>query len=105
MGRTAGMEAALCGRPTISGGDDQGRRTRVAGATGALAAGAPRPRCRDLRFAALAGLRSVAGPAPEKTQAHPARPNFLYRGPTHARHHCLARIAIDPTERLTKIRR
>src|SRR6476619_4457479 len=33
---------ALCGRPHISGGDDQRGRTRVAGATGALAAGAPR---------------------------------------------------------------
>src|SRR5215467_15864110 len=88
FGRKAVLRA-LCGGPNISGGDDQRRRTRVAGATGALAAGAPRPRCRDLRSAALARLRSVAGPAPEKAQARPARPNFLYRGPAHPRHYCL----------------
>src|SRR5919201_1047453 len=105
LGRTAGMKGrALCGRPNISGGDDQRRRTRVAGATGALAAGAPRPRCRDLRAAALAGLRSVAGPALEKAQAHPARPDFLHRGSAHSRHYCLARISVDPTQSgLTKI--
>jgi hypothetical protein len=40
----------------FGGGDDQRGRTRVAGATGALAAGASRPRRRDLRIAALAGF-------------------------------------------------
>src|ERR671931_2008394 len=77
-------------RPSISGGDDQRGRTRVAGATGALAAGASRSRCRDLRPAALAGLRSVAGSATEEAQARPARPHFLYRGPAYARHYRLA---------------
>src|SRR5262245_6245644 len=75
--------------PSFSGGDDQRGRTRVAGATGALAAGAPRPRCRDLRLAALAGFRSAAGSAVEEAQAPPARPHFLYRGPAHPRHYCL----------------
>src|SRR5262249_2590159 len=75
--------------PSFSGGDDQRGRTRVAGATGALAAGAPRPRCRDLRLAALAGFRSAAGSAVEEPQAPPARPHFLYRGPAHPRHYCL----------------
>src|SRR5262249_7240397 len=37
----------------FGGGDDQRGRTRVAGATGALAAGASRPGCRDLRIAAF----------------------------------------------------
>src|SRR6266511_3660070 len=45
---------------------------------------------RDLRPAALAGLRSVAGSATEKAQARPARPHFLYRGPAHPRHYCVA---------------
>src|SRR5262249_4473442 len=61
-----------------------------------LAAGAPRPRCRDLRLAALAGLRSAAGSAIEEAQAPPARPHFLYRGPTHPRHYCLGAGAGRP---------
>src|SRR5262249_56019704 len=68
---------------------DSGARTRVAGATGALASGDPRPRCRDPRLAALAGFRSAAGSAVEEAQAPPARPHFLYRGPAHPRHYCL----------------
>src|SRR5262249_38440101 len=95
FGRKAVLRA-LCGGPSFSGGDDQRRRTRVAGATGALAAGAPRPRCRDLRLAALAGLRSAAGSAIEEAQAPPARPHFLYRGPTHPRHYCLGAGAGRP---------
>src|SRR5262245_59451034 len=97
FGRKAVLRA-LCGGPSFSGGDDQRRRTRVAGATGALAAGAPRPRCRDLRLAALAGLGSAAGSAIEEAQAPPARPHFLYRGPAHPRHYCLiADIRRDQT--------
>src|SRR5215510_10085785 len=88
FGRKAVLRA-LCGGPSFSGGDDQRRRTRVAGATGALAAGAPRPRCRDLRLAAFAGFGSAAGSAIEEAQAPPARPHFLYRGPAHPRHYCL----------------
>src|SRR5215831_6702298 len=87
-----GRKPHACGSPNISGGDDQRRRTRVAGATGAFAAGAPRSRRRDLRPAAFAGLRSVAGPAFEKTQARPARSNFLHRGPAYPRYHCLIRL-------------
>src|SRR5262245_19565118 len=95
FGRKAVLRA-LCGGPSFSGGGDQRRRTRVAGATGALAAGAPRPRCRDLRLAAVAGFRSAAGSAVEEAQAPPARPHFLYRGPAHPRHYCLsARVRVN----------
>src|SRR5215510_12204187 len=104
FGRKAVLRA-LCGGPSFSGGDDQRGRTRVAGATGALAAGAPRPRCRDLRLAALAGFRSAAGSAVEEAQAPPARPHFLYRGPAHPRHYCLiADIGGDRRLRLMSTR-
>src|SRR5262249_55983067 len=89
FGRKAVLRA-LCGGPSFSGGDDQRRRTRVAGATGALAAGAPRPRCRDLRLAAVAGFRSAAGSAGEEAKPPPARPLFLYRGPAPPRNFCLS---------------
>src|SRR5262249_14636880 len=103
--------AGRCRGPSISGGDDQRRGTRVAGATGALAAGASRSRCRDLRLAALAGLRSVASPAPKKAQTHPARSDFLHRGPTHSRHYCLrprfvsAHSGSMPASRMTLVQR
>src|SRR5262245_53763075 len=51
------------GELLVSGGDDRRGRTRVAAATGAIAPGASRSRRRDLRIAALAWLRPVAGPA------------------------------------------
>src|SRR5262249_61176461 len=97
--------------PSISGGDDQRRGTRVAGATGALAAGASRSRCRDLRLAALAGVRSVASPAPKKAQTHPARSDFLHRGPTHSGHYCLGSRFVSahsgsmPASRMTLVHR
>src|SRR5262249_19526359 len=101
---------ALCAGPSFSGGNDQRRRTRVARATGALAAGAPRPRRRDLRLAAFAGVRPAAGSAAQEAQALPARPHFPYRGPAHPRHYCLrlsARVHSGwmPASRITLLQR
>src|SRR5205085_11132250 len=89
-----GPRLRITGLPRTSGGDDQRGRTRVAGATGAVAAGAPRPRRRDLGLAGDARLRPAAGAAPQKAQALPARPYFLYRGPAYARHHRVRRARL-----------
>src|SRR6185437_14414826 len=67
-----------------SGGDDQGRRTRVAGAVGAPASGTSRPRRRDRRLGHVARLRPDPGAAPEKAQAGAARQDPRRRRPAHA---------------------
>ncbi len=83
----------------FGGGNDKRGRTRVAGATGALAAGTSRPRRRDLRTAALAGVGCAASPALKEAQALPARSYLPYRGPADPRHHRVGWVEFlrDPT--------
>src|SRR5262249_3100663 len=76
--------------PEATDGNDQRRRTRVAGATGAAAARAPRPRCGNFRAADRAGFRQTAGAAAQEAQAPSARPHHLHRGPAHAGYYRLA---------------
>src|SRR5262249_35404864 len=94
-GLNAVGQTAIIFTCVFGGGDDQRGRTRVAGATGALAAGASRSGCRDLRIEAFAGLRCAASAATQEAQALPARPHFPHRGPAHAGHY---RVTLTPAE-------
>src|SRR6516165_7651712 len=61
-----------------TGGDDQRRRTGVAGAAGAAPPGTPRPRCGHIGAPGGAGVRSIAGPAAQEAQALPEGPHLFY---------------------------
>src|SRR5580700_4196260 len=73
--------------PQTSGGNDPRGRTRLAGAIGAPAGGAPRPRHRHRGAPGGAGIGPAPDPAAEKAQALSAGPYFLHRRSAHARHH------------------